>query len=89
MNAASRDPFLSALAGVAADRLGEDHPCALLAAEAAAAPGSPVEAELRAAIDGLDPDTRDGLMAELHRRMREDLSSIWDHLPGYRQTRPN
>lgn len=73
----TEDPRLrldAALAAVAADQLGEDHPVA----RAATAGGERLQAELKALSDA----ERDRLMSAAHRSMREDLAAVWSRLPG-------
>lgn len=78
------DPFLAILRDVIIDRLGVEHALAGEAGAALAAPGTGAEARFRAALEALAAPERDAILAEVHRRMREDLAAIWEHLPGRR-----
>lgn len=81
--------FFAALAAALVARLGDEHACAKLAA--AAASGDPAAvAETQRALAALPEAERDAVLAEAHRRLREDVAAIWDFLPGApSQSRPN
>ncbi len=81
--------FFAALAAALVAQLGDEHACAKLAA--AAAGGDPAAvAETQRALAALPEAERDAVLAETHRRLREDVAAIWDFLPGAPpQTRPN
>lgn len=81
--------FFAALAAALSARPGAAAGVADLAR--AAANGDPAAvAETQRALAALSEADRDAVLAETHRRLREDVAAIWDLLPGApRQTRPN
>lgn len=81
--------FFAALAAALSARPGAAAEAAGLAE--AAATGDPAAiAEAQRALAALPDADRDAVLAETHRRLREDVAAIWDLLPGApRQTRPN
>ena len=81
--------FFAALAAALAARPGAAAAAAGLAE--AAATGDPAAIlDAQRALAALPAEDRDAVLAETHRRLREDVAAIWDLLPGApRQTRPS
>ncbi|VDC32268.1 hypothetical protein [Pseudogemmobacter humi] len=78
--------FLAAVGHAAAAQLGQDHPLAMAAREAAktGAPGQ--GARVHELLAGLDDAARDRILAAAHREMREDIAAVWGLLPGAAQS---
>ncbi len=80
-----RDPhtrFMDAVAAAATEHLGQDHPLRAAALKAAADPAPEHGSAVHAELDALTPESRDTILAQSHRTMREDLAAIWSHLPN-------
>lgn len=80
-----RDPharFMDAVAIAATEHLGQDHPLRAAAIKAATDPAPEHGSAVHATLDALPGDSRDVILAQAHRIMREDLAAIWSHLPG-------
>ena len=68
--------FLAALARIAGERFGENHPCAA-AARAASASAAPGDIEkLRSRFEALSPADASGILADVHKALREDARGI-------------
>lgn len=81
--------FISALASVGSEILGSEHP--LISKIDAAGPSPDVQAvhDIQDALAALPEEMRDALMSAVHKRMREDISAIWTHLPHASDNKPN
>ena len=80
-----RDPharFMDAVAAAATKHLGQDHPLRATALKAATDPAPEHGSTVHTELDALAPETRDAILAQAHRIMREDLVAIWSHLPN-------
>ncbi len=68
--------FLAALARIAGERLGENHPCAAAARVASASADPEDIATLRSRFETLSPADASGILAEVHKALREDVRGI-------------
>ena len=68
--------FLAALAKITGEKLGEDHPCAAAARVAAASADPEDLAKLRLRFEALPPADASGILAEVHKALREDVGGI-------------
>lgn len=74
--------FLAALHAACDAVVGPDHPATQACAEAWRDPRPARAANAQDLVTMLEPEARDRVLAETHRRMREDLSAIRALLPG-------
>ncbi|MCA8881119.1 MAG: hypothetical protein KDA73_14445 [Rhodobacteraceae bacterium] len=74
--------FFAALAAALAGRFDPEHPAFQLAEAAARGDDPAAVLDAQRALAALPDADRDAVMAETHRRLREDISAIWDLLPG-------
>lgn len=81
--------FISALASVGSEILGEDHALLSSIKSAGLAPDGRTVEEIQNAISALPVETCDALMSAVHKYMREDISAIWSHLPHASEDKPN
>ncbi|WP_299472637.1 hypothetical protein [uncultured Roseibium sp.] len=81
--------FITALASVGSEILGDDHALLSRINSAGPAPDACTVEEIQNAISALPEETCDALMSAVHKHMREDISAIWSHLPNASDDQPN
>lgn len=59
-----------------------EHPLAIAAEAACDSPTPAAQQAFQTALEAMEITERDVLLAEAHRRMREDMAEIWRFLPG-------
>lgn len=81
--------LLAALTAAAATRLGPEHTCTLACARAAHDADPALVAAAQDELRCLDPRHAADLMADAHRRMREDPAAILAQWRGPQRTAPH
>lgn len=74
--------FLAAISRAATAEFGADHPLAKSAAAALDSGTFADAARAQELLAALEESVRERLLAFAHREMREDVSAIWNLLPG-------
>lgn len=82
--------FFSALAEVSARKAGPDSALAQAANDAANDPSPAAFVRAQEELARMPDDVRDQILSDVHARLRNDISLIWDNLPNAPKSgRPN